>query len=410
MSKMNEVRQFKGFKSTQSKTDQHIISLAFMFGLFMPNGTLFYYLVPVVIFLLGLRYSKFNNSVFSFKYILLALILISFILFAITNTDKIDAKGLLRNIVLFELILFFPFAKNVRIPNTYLYFTLIFIFISQISYMLGIDTITSFFNRNYPYDGDYAQYQSDYLKSAADRMSLVNRDLRLGGLFTNPNQCARYLNIIFAVFLIENYNAKLKPILPFLIIYVLSIIATGSRTGFFITIVVFSYYLYIKSTNKKNASKYILILLVLFFVSGFIYLANSELAQTLRFLDFDEGLEKSLFTKIGILTNYLLENANLLKAMFGNFSNDGVFAIQFDSEWGELVYRYGLIFIFSLILFYLHFYRRTAPRSRLIFFILLWMISGTVLISYRASFVFLLALSKYSYNLMDKKKLKPKAI
>lgn len=401
---MNNINSIETVTSVETnKTDRHLISLAFMFGLFMPNGNLFYILLPIVILLLGLRYSKFNTTVFSFKYVLLVLILISFILFAFTNTDIIDIKGMLRNIVLFELILFFPFIKNFRIPNVYLYFALIYIFISQISYMLGIGSITSFFSENYPYDGDYAEYQSDYLISMADRMTLVNRNFRLGGLFINPNQCARYLNIIFAVFLIENRNAKLKPILPFFVIYVLAIIATGSRTGFFITIILFSYYMYIKSTNKKNASRYILILLVLILVSGFIYLANSELSQTLRFLDFDEGLEKSLFSKIGILTNYLSENTSAIKTLFGNFSNDGKFATVFDSEWGELIYRYGFVFFLSLMLFYLYLYRRTAPTSRLIFFILFWMISSSVLMSYRASFLFMLFLSKYSYPLLNKR-------
>lgn len=393
---MNQIND-KNIQASVNKKDQYIISIALLFGLFMPNGNLFYYLVPFVTLFLGMRYSKLNNSRFTTKYVLLVLMLISFILFSFTIFDSTDIKGLIRNIVLFELLFFFPFAKNVKIPNIVLYLALIYIFISQISYMIGIDSISSFFSENYPYEGDYIEYQSDYLKSVAEKMTLLNRDIRLGGLYINPNQCGRYLNIVFAVFLIENFNSKIKTLLPFLIIYAMAIVATGSRTGFFISIVIFTYYIYSKSLNKKNALKYISIFIPILIFIGFIFIVNSELTQTVRFLDYDEGLEKSLFYKINIFIDSIA-NSSFINLIFGRFSNDGPTSIMLDSEWGELIYRYGFVFFVSLILFYFQLFRKLSVQNRIILFILLWMVSSSVLMSYRTSFIFLLLLSKYSYS------------
>lgn len=377
----------------QSSKDQHIMGMALILGLFMPNGNLFYFLVPVVILFLGLRYSTLNNPYSYTKMVLILLMLISLVIFAATNTAKLDTKGLLRNIVIFELILFFPFARNVQISNTYLYFGVIFIFISQISYISGISSVISFFNNNYPYEGDAYYYQSDYLISKSGDMSLTNRNFRLGGLFLNPNQCARYLTILFGVFLCENYSKNLKNILPFMIICILAIVATGSRTGFLITVLMLLWYIFRKAKENGRASKNLFIFLTISLAIVFA-LSISELAQTMRFLDFDEGLDKSLYMKGEIFTNYLANNS-LTQMLFGNFSNDGVSTIQFDSEWGDLYYRYGILFIITFIIFYILIFRHTPRKYRLFFFVLLWVISSTLVLSYRAGFVFLLILSKY---------------
>lgn len=402
---MNDDRKFIGYKKTQSKTDQHIISLAFMFGLFMPNGTLFYYITPLLILLLAFRYFSFKKS-FTAKYFILGLILVSFVVFVLRNTHALDIKALLRNIVLFELLLFFPFAKNVKIPNAYIYFALIYTFISQISYMIGIGPIISFFTNNYPYEGDFYLYQSDFLMSKADEMSLTSRTLRLGGLFHNSNQCARYLNIILAVYLVENFSSTFKAKSTFLSVYFLAIVGTGSRTGFFISLLMLVYYIYIKSQNKKEVTKYIYIVILSASIILFIVLINSDFTNTYRFLDYNEGLEKSVFVKFNILLNYLFENTSVISVMFGNFSNDGVMAIQFDSEWGELIYRYGLSMIIAFVIFYTYLYRKLDSRHKLFMIVLLWVISSTLVLSYRTGFVFLLLLSKYSYNSLGKRKLR----
>lgn len=403
---MNNINSIETVTSVETnKTDRHLISLAFMFGLFMPNGNLFYILVPIVTLFLGLRYSKFNNTVFSFKYVLLVIILISFILFSFTSYEKVDIKGLMRNIVIFQFILFFPFAKNVRISNAYLYFALIYIFISQISYMLGVNPIISFFNNYYPYEGDRYFYESDYLMSMAKEMSLTNRSLRLGGLFHNMNQASRYLTIILAVYLIENYNTSFKSKLPFLFIYSLSVIATGSRTGFFISVFMLGYFMYLKSKNKKNkVAKYLQLFVILLLIISFILATNSNLTETYRFLDYDEGLNKSLFVKFGILFAYLSENLGVIDLVFGKFTNYGFSAIHFDSEIGELIYRYGFSMLIAFVLFFIIIYRKLNPKYRIFLIVLLWVISATVILSYRTGFVFFLLLSKYSYSSLDKRK------
>lgn len=396
---MNQLRIYNNSinKNKKSFTDQHIIGMSLMFGLFMPNGSFFYFLVPVVILILGLRYSTLNSIYNSTKFILIFLMLLSLMIFAAKNSDQLDIKGLLRNLVIFELIFFFPFVKNVQIPNIYLYFGLIFIFISQISYMLGIGSVISFFNNTYPYEGDAYYYQSDYLIANGVDMSLTNRSFRLGGLFLNPNQCARYLTILLAIFLCENYNKKFKSILPFLTICFLAIISTGSRTGFLIMALMILWYIYKRVASKGRIYKNLLIVAIILLTTVFI-LSVGELSKTMRFLDFDEGVDKSLFMKIQIFIDYLSNNTGFIQILFGNFSNDGSSAIQFDSEWGDLFYRYGFLFLITFILFYILIYKNTAPKYRLFFLILLWVVSSTLVLSYRAGFVFLLFLSKYTHH------------
>ena len=369
--------------------------MALMFGLFMPDGTLFYILVPIVTFFLAIRYFSINNTT-RIQYIIVLMIILSFIIYAISNSTIMDNKALFRNIVLIELFILFPFAINVKIPNIYIYTSLIIIFISQISYMIGFSPLTSFFNNYYPYEGDFYLYQSDYLQSQAHDMYLTNRSLRLGGLFHNANQCAKYLSIILAVYISENFKTTLISKLPFLIIYSLAIIGTGSRTGFMISILILLYYLYLSLSNKQNIIKYIYFFTIFYIITILLYsILNYEITSTYRFFDFKEGFDKSLFVKIGILSNYLYNNSSVLSLLLGNFNNDSLNNIQFDSEWGELIYRYGISIIIAFIAFFTNIYKKINRKYRIFLLALLWIISSTLILSYRAGFVFLLLLSKY---------------
>ena len=371
-----------------------LISLAFMFGLFMPDGNLFYYLVPIFILILAIRYHKFQDALIS-QYLIIILICVSFFLHAITNSDDGDIKGYLRNIVIVEMFLFYPFAKAIKISNAYLYFALIYIFISQISYMIGIDPLITFFNDYYPYEGDRYWYQSDYLISNADSMSLINRNFRLGGLFHNANLCAIFLTIILAVYLIENFGKSIKYKLPFIIIYSMAIVGTGSRTGFFVSFLIIIYSIYLRYKNIRNVVSYIYMLVALVGVTVFIYLLSSGIASDLRFLDYEEGLEKSFFVKVQILVHYLLSDPSLLHFLFGNFINAGSNFIQFDSEIGELIYNFGFTALIAWLLFFRMIYKRMDPNHRMFFIIFLWTLTATLMFAYRVGFVFMLILSKY---------------
>jgi len=388
--------------------DEHIVGFSLLFGLFMPNGSLFYILTPMMVMYLAWRYFIISKTTAA-RYLIILSILISFILFAFISSETDISKSLLRNISIVLLLLLFPFVTNTKLPNIYLYIALSYIFISQISYMIGVKQIISFFNDLYPYEGERTTYQSDYLESVAHQMSLINRSLRLGGLYKNSNQCAKYLTLILASFMIENYKKTFKQNLPFLILFSLSIIATGSRTGFFITLFILIYFFYIKAENKDLAIKLLSVGFILVVISSFLFLATSGYLSNLRFLDYEEGLDKSLLTKISILANYISSSDNILTLLFGNFTNDGINSITFDSEWGESIYRYGIISVFAFAIFYISVFKTLSKKNRIIFITLLWAISSTMILSFRASFVFMLLLSKYySEDFISKYYLKKK--
>ncbi len=385
-----------GIKASTSNRDQVFVGLIFLMGLFLPSGLILYSFIPVAITMLSIRFFDIH-FVKKTQFFIISLLLFSFVFNSFIGLDlSNDSKSYLRSLVIFELFLFFPFIGNVKISNKALYFALLYIFFSQVSYMWGYQPLIKFFNDFYPYEGEHLNYKADYLLEHANEISLTNRYFRLGGLYHNPNLAASYLNILFAVFIIENFNRTFKSNFPFILMCSCAIVATGSRTGFFIAAAIFVYYIYFRSSDKKKVLRNAFLLTTLFIFFFFLYLFSFDSSLDLRFLDYQEGLEKSLYIKLKIFDDYILDiDLNFMTILFGNFTNGGVNSIQFDSEWGELIYRYGIFFFIILLVFYFQVFNSLTSEKKIIFFILLWMISATVLMNYRTSFLFMLLLSKY---------------
>lgn len=280
----------------------------------------------------------------------------------------------------------FPMIGRVCVKNVFLYIVLAVIFMSQIAYFFNISPVVNFFNTYYPMsEEDLAQLE--HMKEDI----LMNR---MGGLYHNANQCARYITMLLGFFVVVNKETKFLKILPFILIAYVSIILTGSRTGFVTAtcILFFAYF----SQQKLSFDKKIVVGLLLIVAFG-VFAFNSF--GTLRGLEVESGLDNSIGYKIGAVSYYLDHESSIIHLLIGHLDVNlfervyGVTQFGFDGEIGSLIYRFGFIGFISIMLVWYLFFKRSEKYSRVFLVNLLWIISSTILCSFRASFIFMLFLS-----------------
>lgn len=213
-------------RHSRALPDEHIVGVIFIIALFLPHGGYFYFVNPAVLLYLVSRYTNYKAMV-GVKVLIVGTLLLSALGYLVLK-GVVEEKPLFRAVMLAIMIAAFPFVKNVRLPNFYLYFGIGFIFLSQVAYVLGISPLINFFSVMYPYEGESIVYGSEYLAENADQISIMSQQLRLGGMFHNPNQCARYLTILYAVFLIENRGTK-SLLYPVTLVTLIAILYTGDR-------------------------------------------------------------------------------------------------------------------------------------------------------------------------------------
>jgi hypothetical protein len=381
--------------------DIHIVSISLMIMFFLPHLGYFYYVNPALAAALAFRYHR-PSGIGVIKILIVAIMLISMFGYLFT-IDKIVFKAVSRGISLIFLFSVFPFVKNFKIPNVYIYSGLGFIILSQMVYVIGFWPLISFFSTLYPYEGDEIIYRSDFLYKHSDSISIANPHIRLGGIFHNPNQGARYVTFLYAVFFIENKdNASIKKTkLLISAIVLISILYTGSRTGFIVFSLLFYFFYFGKNTlSLKSAliSGLFLIISVILFSLLDIYFFD-----TVRVFDIEDALSYSLVPKIRFFLEYYETQNNFFQILFGNFDMDlSRYYVRsaeiLDSEWGNAIFNYGVLFFISAILFYSVVYKGYDHKTKPFFIIILWIFSSSLIFSYRASFLFLFLLSKYYVN------------
>ena len=379
---------------SKDKNQSILFHTALLLGLFMPTNNISYVvqgILPLILFV----YYKPSRSFNIAKFVLFIILIIasSFIINSINVFSINTLFRFLSFIVLFGL---FPFTKSIKISTTVLYISLFYIILSQVSYVLGINLLVNFFDSIYPYTGNQIGYQTDYLlRSAGDLESIVHR--RYGGLYHNPNQCVKYVSFLLIIFLINaKGELKLYKKLIFLVSVLISIILSGSRTGFVVVLIVVLYDLFIYDVTRVNA-KFFLSLIATLFLLIFLLLFFSD--SDLRIFQVSEGNIDSLGAKFTFFYQYFQQVFSPLIFLFGNLSSENIYInynlSQMDSEWGELFYSFGLLGIISFGMFYLKLWKTRYDKLRFYMFILLWGITSTIIFSYRMSFVFMLLLSSY---------------
>ena len=112
----------------------------------------------------------------------------------------------------------------------------------------------------------------------------------------------------------------------------------------------------------------------------------------------DSGIDNSAGLKWLTFVYYLNNESNLLSFLFGHldpelFTGSVGTLSNFDSEYGELVFRYGIIGAVSIMVFWWILFKRVDKDKRFFFILLFWMVGSTIVASYRTFFVFILLLS-----------------
>jgi hypothetical protein len=319
-------------------------------------------------------------------------VVMSITICTILNIQDASQKAFLSTITIILYLICFPFVGQTRIRNVYLYIGLGYIIFSQLVYLFGISSLSNIFEQIYPLSEEDASYNT-YV-SMRDNLGFGTLfDYRLGGIYHNGNHTARYITFLLALFLINNQNRKSRSVLVFSAVAYAGVLLTGSRTGF----IVLSLILYFGLFRQQLYSKSLKYIFVSFLIIGIVYLLYSGFS--LRGFDVESGFHNSANSKWYTFI-YYLENENSIVALLLGHLDPSLFKGQyglslpmFDSEYGNIFYCYGFIGFMAFIYCFYKLFKRIDKSYRFFFFVCLWMISSTIIVSFRAFFIFMLFLS-----------------
>lgn len=368
------------------KRMSHLVGIGLVLGFLLPHtSTLFLLVNP----LLCLFYLSFKQNRVYYKNNWMVVIPILLSLF-INYPQGVDIKALYICVVIILYFFCFPMVVNVRVPNVYSYFILVFIFISQVAYAYDISFMEQILDTYYPIsDEDLAGI---YERNVVDSSNIL--DFRLGGLYHNSNQCARYITFLLAFFLVLNNEKPIRMLLPFIVIALYAVLLTGSRTGFVVASAVIIVYLFVDH-KVSSMWRYVSVVLV---VAGYAFLVFGATNVFRGFNIFDTG---STDMKLNTFKYYISSENSVIRLLFGyldisKFSTSRLVVNVmnfFDSDYGSIIFSYGFIGFFSIILYYFTLFKRMNGNGRIFFLLLIWMYSSTIIKSYRALFLFMLLLS-----------------
>lgn len=374
------------FRNSLSK-DNHIMSIVWLLLLVLPNNTIFFMFVPLSFLLLCRSFLLPPKQVG-------LLCVLSLSISLATNLLDSDFKAFSRVISLMLFFYTFGNLKGNTILKPYIITAIAFMFITQFAYIIGFSPIINFIQTFYPYDSEasgrdmYTFYENATMNNFGS--------IRLGGVFYNPNQFVRYMQMVLITMLCEIKQFKKNEIIILLPIFATSIIASGSRTSMIVTLLLILVYMYY---NKLLTVGRVMPLITIGLFAGAYVLSTVDLSN-FRMLKVDEGLDDSFAMKVQNITNYILSDLNFSQLLFGNL--DWFHSMDFDI--GNIPVYYGFSFALALITFFIVSYKSIGPKYRIIFVILLWMLSSSIICSYRMAPIFFIGLnlcynkSKQSYQ------------
>ena len=298
-------------------------------------------------------------------------------------------KGVLAGLSLLLFFICFPLIGNIKLPNIYFVIVLAVILLSQLIYLLNIPILKNIFDSIYPITID--RYSIGHMQDSINTSNMFG--FRMGGLYHNPNDCARSLTMLLATYLIVNYTKRLKQLLPFVLVSFYAILMTGSRTGFAIASILIIAYLFV---NKKISSIWRFIVVVIF-MGVFVYLLLSGSNQ-FRGFNVVQGFSNSADSKFDVFVYYISSEDSIIRFLFGyldnsRFRSSGILMDYFDSDYGNIVFCYGFVGFFSILIYFYFLSKKMNNYGKIFFVLLLWMISNSIISSFRAGFLFMFLLS-----------------
>lgn len=307
-------------------------------------------------------------------------------------------KPILLCVTLGLYVFIFPFVDSrLGVKPIYFYVTLIIILISQLAYVLDVSFITNLLDTFYPIEGENESMYS-HMRSNVTVENMLN--YRLGGLYRNPNDCARSLTLLLVSFLVLFRDKK---VLPFMALSLGGVLITGSRTGAVIAILIIIAF-FVFCTNSRSL---LLICVLSAFIVVLLFTAISD-NSFMRALDVSSGFNNSLSFKWNTFEYYINNEDSIIRILLGyldpeRFDSSYGIMNHFDSDYGYLFFNYGIIGFTGILLYSLALLKRMTKSGRVFLIILLWMVTSTVFSSYRCVFVYMLLLSLvFNQNHNDK--------
>lgn len=364
----------------------HFVGIGLVLGFLLPHSSTALLLVNPLLCLLYLCFKQ-NKFFYNKNWIVLVPILLSFL---INLPQGVSTKTMMSFFAIFLYFFCFPMVDKVKIPNAYFYIILGFIFISQVAYAFDITFMERILNTYYPISEE--DRAAIYAQNTVNANNIYN--FRLGGLYHNSNQCARYITFLLAGLLILNNEKPIRKLLPFVIISFYAVLLTGSRTGFVVASAIIITYLFIDdriSAAWRYGTVFIAVAVFVFLVFG----------GSSTFRGFDITNTGSADLKQTTFSYYLSTENSVYRILLGyldttKFNNsEATYHVMnsFDSDYGNIIFSYGFIGFFAILLYFFTIFRKMDKYGRVFFILLLWMYSSTIVMSYRALFLFMLLLS-----------------
>ena len=371
-------------KETFGSMQELFLGLALMIGLLLPHTSrMLLFINPLLCIVFF--YKKKDRNICREGWAPIIAIIVSIVF---NMAGQASGKSLLTAASILLCIVAFPMVNNVRLKNIYIYLCFGLIFISQVGYMLHLGFVTSIIDKLYP-----ITWGEDFITIANEHASIDNYlHFRLGGLYRNPNHCAKYVTFLMAIYIVFNRDKSIIKLAGFLALCYLSVIMTGSRTGFAIgnILVLFAFL----KNNKK--SSFMRIVVTFGILALMIY--NISSGGGGRGAKLEEGFHGSADMKWKLLMDYLAHEDSIIHYLIGHldlqlFNPSFDVNYSFDAEYGYMIYCFGFIGFFALVYYFYKISCHIEKQNRVFLIVALWMLTSSIFFAYRAVFVFMLLLS-----------------
>lgn len=367
------------------KKINHLFGIGSVLAFILPHTNIGFLLINPLLCV----FYKYKSG-YGVKYPKTLFVVISLLLSLFLNiTQDVSLKSVVMAITMLIYFYTFPMVKNVRLPQQYLYISLFFILMSQLAYVFQIPYLANGFDTLYPISQDDV-YSTAYIQENASLETIF--DYRMGGLYRNANLCAMSISILLAVYIILNTEKPIKKNLLFVSLCCFGIIITGSRTGFAVASAILFLYVY----QDKRVSEFWRVAASLIMLIGIIYIVSTG-SDDFRALNVGSGLNDSASMKFRTFLYYIVNENSVLKLLFGyidatRFRSISFLMKYFDSDYGNIIFCYGIVGFLSIIYFFVTVFFRIDRIGKLYFVVLLWMVSAAIISSFRHLFIFMLFL------------------
>lgn len=315
----------------------------------------------------------------------------------------LQVEDILKSTSVLIFFLFFPIISSHDLLSKQLVTAmLVLLLISQVILLFNLHPLSDFIEWIYYSE---ASIRVRTLTSYAGQIP------RTGGFLGNPNQAAKFLNLLLILHLVatarsSNHSRPGLQSLIFGVCYIAAIFLTGSRTGFIVSVVT----IYIAILTSFGTSAVVmyrrfaiatLVTLVFVLLISWAYFLGSDL----RIFQIGEGVTGSFSTKVRLFLIYFgTEKLHLFSSMVGNFFSETapmrypiVFAdvtFNLDSDLGYFIYTFGLMGLVALAL-KLFSLRGSVPIVFVSLF--LWFFSGSFFFHFKF-LLFVMATTMFAFG------------